>query len=188
MIQLDKLELRQHMQAKLKSISSVEKKKIEQKLFEHLISSHLWKAANVIGVTISQPSEWNTKPIIDAGWKEGKMIVVPKCIPTDKKLHFYQFKSYDQLEMVYFNLLEPKPHLTKKMSKEVIDLLIVPGLLFDKNGFRIGFGGGYFDRFLVNFPNKSLALLSKMQLVNQLPVESHDISIQHLITEEGLIK
>lgn len=185
---MNKKQLREQMKTKLKKISPVKKSEIEHKLFDQLTSSDLWKNAHTIGLTISQSFEWNTKPIIEAAWKMGKVVVIPKCYPKDKTLKFYKFKSYEQLETVYYNLLEPKPIQTKQISKDLIDLLIVPGLLFDNKGYRIGFGGGYFDRFLIDFPNKSLSLFSEMQLVNELPTEGFDIPVQHLITEQGIVK
>lgn len=176
------------MLTKLKGLSPSIKTEIEHQLFTQLISSDFWKNAKTIGITISQANEWDTKSIIEAAWKEDKTIAVPKCFPGKKKLKFYALQSYDQLEVVYFNLLEPKPIKSAMINKNMIDLLIVPGLLFDKQGFRIGFGGGYFDRFLINFPNKSLSLVSELQLVNDLPTESFDLPVQHMITEQGLIK
>src|SRR5699024_4170301 len=133
------------------------KNKIEQKLFQQLVTSKLWKHANIIGTTISQSYEWNTEPVIRTAWEDGKTVAIPKSIPEKKKLKYYHFKSYDQLEVAHYNLLEPKPSDSERIKKCMIDLLIVPGLLFDKKGFRIGFGGGYFDRFLINFPNISVS-------------------------------
>src|SRR5690625_4415615 len=142
------------MIGKLKNLSVQEKKGIEQKLFFHLVCSKYWKQANVIGITISQMYEWNTKPIIQKAWKNDKRIVIPKCFPKDKKIEFYQFESYEQLEIGFYNLLEPNTDKCEIIEKSKIDLLVVPGLVFDKRGYRIGFGGGYYDRYLNEFCNQ----------------------------------
>ncbi|WP_229683032.1 5-formyltetrahydrofolate cyclo-ligase [Virgibacillus oceani] len=184
---MDKLQLRKSTIATLKAIPETEKKTIEQNLAYFLTTSAMWNNATTIGITVSNGFEWNTRPIIEAAWAQGKTVSVPKCEPKQKQLTFYQFESDDQLEIVYYNLLEPIPEETKKMDKHDIDLLVVPGLLFDKFGFRIGFGGGYYDRYLTDYANQTVSLASSHQLVDSLPFESFDIPVNQLVTDTGII-
>lgn len=188
MFNVDKIQLRQSMIEKLEQLSTYERNNISSQLINHLLSSSLWKTAKVIGVTISQALEWSTKPIIKAGWEQGKTIAVPKCYPDDKKLVFYKFTSYNQLEVVYYNLQEPNPEKTTAIDKNDMDLLIVPGLVYDKDGYRIGFGGGYYDRFLTDFRQTTVSLASRRQIVEEIPYESYDIPVDHIITDKGMIK
>ncbi len=183
-----KSELRKTMIDYLKKLPEWERQKFEEKILGNLLSSSLWKDARTIGVTVSQGFEWNTGPIIESGWKQGKTMCVPKCIPEERKLVFYKLDNFRQLEKSFYNLLEPKAEETAKVEKPQIDLLIVPGLVFDKNGYRIGFGGGYYDRFLMDFPNKTVSLAHSSQIKGDLPIDSYDIPVQHLITETGKIK
>lgn len=183
-----KPELRKLMTGFLKKLPEWEKRDIEKQILKNLLSSSLWKDARTIGVTVSQGFEWNTRPIIESGWAQGKTVCVPRCIPKEKKLVFYVLDDFGQLEKSFYNLLEPKTEETAKVEKPQIDLLIVPGLVFDKNGYRIGFGGGYYDRFLSDFPNKTVSLAHSSQIREDLPIGSHDIPVQHLITETGKIK
>lgn len=185
---LEKRILRQTAMSKLKSLTKGEKIHIEGKIFDTLINSDIWKKANVIGLTIAQDFEWNTQALIEMAWKQNKTIVIPKCYPQEKKLVFYKFTSYNQLENVYMNLREPKPIEHMKINKNEIDLLIVPGLLFDYEGYRIGFGGGYYDRFLKDFPSETVAMCCNDQLKSNLPKEPYDIPVDHLVTETGLIR
>ncbi|AIF43421.1 5-formyltetrahydrofolate cyclo-ligase [Virgibacillus sp. SK37] len=184
---MNKKELRVRAINMLKSQSETKRKEIERKLTEQLIHTTVWENATVIGITMAQGFEWDTKSIIEIAWKQGKQVCVPKCSPQDKLLHFHKITSFNDLEVVYYNLLEPIPEQTEYVSKEKIDLLIVPGLLFNKEGFRVGFGGGYYDRFLTDFPNNTVSLLSEEQLVSKLPKESFDIPVKQLITENKLI-
>lgn len=85
-----------------------------------MLSSELWKNANTIGMTIAQDFEWATGSIIEAGWKQNKRIVVPKCIPVDKQLHFYAINTFNQLESVYFDLLEPIPDRKRFVAKKIL--------------------------------------------------------------------
>ncbi|WP_343042060.1 5-formyltetrahydrofolate cyclo-ligase [Ornithinibacillus caprae] len=183
---LEKKELRKATISKLKNLSIAERQKIEEQLIHNLLHSDQWNKANTIGITVSQGFEWNTKKIIEAGWKADKIISVPKCIPSDKKLDFYQLVNFNQLEVVYYNLLEPDPKQTNKIEFDQIDLLIVPGLLFDRYGFRIGFGGGYYDRLLANYTGETVSLVSEVQLVHEVPTETFDLPVKHLVTETGI--
>ncbi|MEN1970526.1 5-formyltetrahydrofolate cyclo-ligase [Lentibacillus sp. N15] len=185
---MEKSQLRQSMIASLQQLPEDKKQNIERALVAQLITLNCWQQAGMIGITISQGLEWNTKPIIESAWREGKTVCVPKCLPKDKQMTFYQLDTYDQLEKVYYNLLEPKSDETKSVTKAKIDLLIVPGLLFDKHGFRIGFGGGYYDRFLQDFSNQTISLASSQQLIDHLPTEIFDIPVDLILTEHGLVK
>ncbi|MGY0401981.1 5-formyltetrahydrofolate cyclo-ligase [Carnobacterium jeotgali] len=175
--------LRQKMISFLKSISSEEKVAVEKKLEENLFKSEEWKTAKRVGVTLSQGFEWNTLGVIERAWQEGKIVCAPKCVPQTKAMIFYDFTNLEQLEKGFYNLIEPKPQETKEVSKTEIDLVLVPGLIFDKKGFRIGFGGGYYDRFLKDFPNQTAALIYSKQLTTGFPIESFDIPVQKVITE-----
>ena len=185
---INKKTLRKSAINSLKGFSENEKEKTEIKLTKFLTASNIWKQAKTIGVTVSQGFEWDTKPIIEAGWMDNKTVAVPKCLPKEKQLTFYKLEAYNQLEVVYYNLLEPKPDETVKVSKQGIDVLIVPGLLFDKQGYRIGFGGGFYDRFLTDFSNTTISILHSKQLMEDIPREAFDIPVQFLITENGWIK
>lgn len=184
---MNKKELREDIKTKLINLDSNTREEISNKLAEHLLQSDLWKNASTVGITVSGGIEWDTEPIIRQGWKEGKRMVVPKSIHKTRELHFYQLEDYDQLEVVYYNLREPNPEVTERVDKQEIDLLIVPGLVYDKRGYRVGFGGGYYDRFLADFTNKTVSMFYSKQLVDELPDESFDIPVQTLLTENGFI-
>jgi 5-formyltetrahydrofolate cyclo-ligase len=183
-----KKDIRKGIIETLQKLTDTDKKGIEQKLYEHLFQSDVWKNAETVGITISRGFEWNTTPIIEEGWKLGKTIAIPKCYPDEKKLVFYQIHSFDELETVYYNLLEPIPYEQNKLAKNQIELIIVPGVVFNQNGYRIGFGGGYYDRFLSDYKGNTISLLHEKQLVDEIPVEKHDIPVNHLITESGFLK
>lgn len=185
---MNKKELRDIAKEKLTGLDASQRKEVQEKLISNLTSSEQWKQANTIGVTVSGGFEWDTEPIIQKGWAEGKTVVVPKCFPKERRLDFYKLESFEQLEESFFNLREPNPEVTTKIDKQAINLLIVPGLLYDKRGYRIGFGGGYYDRFLADFLNHTVSILYSEQLLEDIPNESYDIAVQQLITEDGFVK
>ncbi|HLR71493.1 MAG TPA: 5-formyltetrahydrofolate cyclo-ligase [Pseudogracilibacillus sp.] len=173
---------------KLADLTHDDKKVIETQLKEHLLKSACWKNAKTIGITCATELEWNTIPIIQHAWKEGKTVAVPKTNSSQSTMEFYQIDYLSQLRKGYGDILEPITDNKQLIKKQEIDLLIVPGVIFDEYGYRIGFGGGYYDRYLVDFKHETVSLLSTFQLVRSLPIEKHDIHVQYLITENGLRK
>ncbi|WP_161878540.1 5-formyltetrahydrofolate cyclo-ligase [Alkalibacterium sp. MB6] len=180
---MGKKELRKGMLISLEEVDGMERRRIEKAMHTQLFDSPMWKEAKRIGVTVSGEKEWDTHSIIKRAWKEDKQVFVPKSIHSSRELHFYHLTSFDQLETGYFNLQEPLTDQTERVNAEEIDLLIVPGLLFTLSGYRIGFGGGFFDRFLVDFPNTTLSLVHTNQLVESFPIEAHDVPVDYIVTE-----
>ena len=183
-----KSKLRSQVLHELKQLEKDMKEKIERTLCSHLFNSHLFKNASVIGTTFSQYFEWDTSLIIEKAWKNGKTIVAPKTYPMKRELHFFKIDSNSKLEKGFKGILEPDEESCEKIDKNKIDLLIVPGIVFDKYGYRIGFGGGYYDRFLTDFNQATISLASKLQLIEKIPVQSFDIPVDFLVTEEGLYR
>lgn len=180
-----KLELRTYGKEVLKKMSEEEKKEKEQEIYLALLNSQLWEKASTIGCTIAQAHEVETAPIIELAWQEGKKVVVPKCTPKESHLDFHELSSFDQLETVYFGLQEPVPTLCPVYEPNSIDLMLVPGLIFDLNGYRIGYGGGYYDRYLATYANQTVALATEAQLVESVPFEEYDVPVNHIVTEKG---
>lgn len=185
---MNKNQLRTFIIRKLRAIPSNEKQQIERHIITTLLATEIWKKSNVIGITLSLDIEWDTKSIIKRAWSQGKTVCIPKTYPDEHKIVFYKITSFEQVKKQYYGLEEPVPEKTVALTKDQIDLLIVPGLVFNKGGFRIGFGGGYFDRFLADFPNETVSLLSQLQLVDKIPVENFDIPVENLIVENEIMK
>jgi 5-formyltetrahydrofolate cyclo-ligase len=138
--------------------------------------------ASIIGITISDFPEVETENIIKKLWGMGKTVVVPKCVPKDRTMTFYKIESFDQLETVYMHLQEPNPLVTTAVSSNDIDLLIVPGIVYDLSGFRIGYGGGYYDRYLAEFAGHTISLAFDFQVCSFVERENYDIPVDKIIT------
>ncbi|MCT2537562.1 5-formyltetrahydrofolate cyclo-ligase [Aquibacillus koreensis] len=184
---LEKEMLRKEAKQRLAQITELDRASIEKNMLHHLLHSEIWNKANRIAITISQPYEWSTKEIIRAAWEQGKKVCIPKCYPVKKEMIFYDFSSFKELESVYFNLYEPIPNTDLKQDKNDIDLIIVPGILFDLEGYRIGHGGGYYDRYLKGYHGDTLSLASTFQVIKEIPREHFDIAVQVIVTEEGFL-
>ncbi|MEI3609329.1 5-formyltetrahydrofolate cyclo-ligase [Pseudogracilibacillus sp. SO10305] len=178
--------IRMNMMEKLALLTREEKKSIEKSLLEQFIKSNLWIEPTTIGITISHGFEWETRNIIQFLWEKGKRVVVPKIYTADKSMQFYELRDFAHVIKGHANILEPNPSLTTSVAKEDIDLLIVPGIVFNDAGYRIGFGGGYYDRYLMEYNKTTVSLASVQQLIKDLPIETHDIPVQYIVTEDGV--
>lgn len=184
---MDKKQMRQEMKKKLAELPVATKRNIEERIAASLFSSEWWKSSETVGITISKPYEWDTERIIRKGWEEGKKIVVPKCEPATFMLDFREIHHFSQLECVYHDIWEPVTTETEEIEKNQIDLMIVPGLVFDKRGYRIGYGGGYYDRYLDGFLKETIAVTSSMQIMDTVPIDKYDLAVNHIITENGIL-
>ncbi len=180
-------ELRSIYRRRLAECPSYERDLYTYKIVEYLCNHDIWKNAKTIGITISQYPEIETKGIIEKAWKEKKNIVIPKCHPHTKQMEFYHYDSNTILESVYSGLKEPRPNKTQKLESEQIDMMIVPGLIFSTAGYRIGFGGGYYDRYLAEYHGVKVSLAFMMQIRDDIHTEEFDIPVDFLFTEEGAI-
>lgn len=170
------------MKATLKALDQEEQAGWVKGIHERLFNLDAWQTAKTVAVTVSMGSEIDTREIIEKAWEEGKTVVVPKCLPKERHLDFRTITTYDNLETVYYGLLEPKVTETASIHKMEIDLIIVPGLMFDTEGYRIGFGGGYYDRFLVDATAVKVAQAFDVQIIENLPRETHDIPVDRILT------
>lgn len=180
--------LRMKMIHLLKHLDVTEKENIEKQLFHHLTASSLWENAQMIGITMSRSFEWNTRPLIELAWEQNKKIAIPRCVSETKTMVFHELHHFSELTKGYGNIEEPDVLRTSIVEKEAIDLLIVPGLVFNTSGYRIGFGGGYYDRFLSNFSKRTVGLISTKQLNESIPIDEYDIPVQYIVTETGLFQ
>ncbi|MCK1999013.1 5-formyltetrahydrofolate cyclo-ligase [Psychrobacillus psychrodurans] len=153
-------------------------KQIEAKFLRHIMDLDV----STIGLTISNFPEVDTWSIIKQLWSMGKNVVVPKCSPSDKSMVFYQILNFDQLERVYMHLLEPNPLKSKAIIPQEIDILVVPGIVYSETGYRIGYGGGYYDRFLTNFSGDTISLAFDIQVVEFVEYDMFDIPVDKIIT------
>lgn len=140
-----------------------------------------WQNAKVIGTILPMTKEFDTYKIIKQAEKENKKIVVPKTKP-ERGMDFVTYKIGDALEKTSFGVKEPV--VTDIALKSEIDLLIVPGVGFRSDGYRVGFGGGYYDRFLSDFPNKTCSVVFQEQLAEDWEPGEYDLPVSQLIIDQ----
>lgn len=180
-IRKDILKIRKNM---LKSEVIDKSNKIKTKLFE--LSNY--KTAHTILFYVSYNNEVFTNDMIKESMSDGKKAVVPKTDKKNRKLILSELTSWDDLEVGAYNILEPKKNYIKEISIKSIDLIIVPGIVFDINGNRIGHGMGYYDRLLnMSYHIPSIGLAFEFQIVENIDPEEHDEKIDIIVTEKRII-
>lgn len=175
-----KSELRKQVLHEMKAISQEQKPAIDQALTERLLHHPFYQEAKVIATYLSFPHEFQTQELIEQALKDGKKVLIPKTYPKGRM----DFVVYDpqQLVKTSFGLLEPQGNL-EVVDASQIDLIHVPGLAFTTEGYRIGYGGGYYDRYLEYFSGHTLSTIYPCQVQDFIP-ENHDIPVQEVLIDE----
>lgn len=184
----EKKALRNRIIKLLRSQPEQQRKEGSQRVADILFSLPEWNEAHAIGITISLPHEVQTELIISRGWEEGKQIAVPRVKKGTTQMTFYEIHSFSVLEDTFFGLREPKPSECRQIDGQELDLLLVPGVAFDQKGNRLGYGGGYYDRFLHSYKGKTIALAYSQQLVESVPTDERDERVQMIVTERGVYR
>ena len=176
-----KSELRKQVLHEMKALTREQKQFIDQALTERLLQHPFYQEAKVIATYLSFPHEFQTQELIEQALKDGKKVLIPKTYPKGRM----DFVVYDpqQLVKTSFGLLEPQGDL-EVVDASQIDLIHVPGLAFTTDGYRIGYGGGYYDRYLEYFSGHTLSTIYPCQIQDFSP-ENHDIPVQEVLIDEG---
>jgi 5-formyltetrahydrofolate cyclo-ligase len=146
---------------------------------ESVIKSKEFRSANVIGAYFATRSEVRTNLIVAQAKKLKKKVMLPRT--EGDTIKFYEMT--DKLAVGRFGIMEPLP----LSPAGEMDLVIVPGVAFDRRGYRVGYGKGYYDRFLSGSKAFSLGLSYDLQVVDILPHGAHDQKLDALATESGII-
>ena len=172
--------LRKQVLQELKFLSAEEKEVMDAWLTEQLLLHPFYKKAKTIATYLSFPHEFQTARLIEQAQKDGKTLLIPKTYPHGK-MDFVLYEP-EKLERNSFGLLEPQGDFTI-LEPSQIDLIHVPGLAFNPSGYRIGYGGGYYDRYLSNYSGNSISTLYPCQIQN-FQHEHYDIPVEEVLIYE----
>ena len=175
-----KSELRKQVLHEMKAIPRTQKVTSDLALTERLLQHPFYQEAEVIATYLSFPHEFQTQELIEQALRDCKKVLIPKTYSKGRM----DFVIYDpqQLVKTSFGLLEPQGDLGVVDASQ-IDLVHVPGLAFTMEGYRIGYGGGYYDRYLKHFPGHTLSTVYPCQIRDFIP-EDHDIPVQEVLIDE----
>lgn len=189
MIDERKRELRKRYGQIRRSLSPAERVSADERIARRLVTLDAYADAPLVLTYLSFGSEIDTYRIIERMWADGKAVALPRCQTDTCTLEWYQVTSFDRLERSSLGMCEPSRDAGGLLVREDFagSLAIVPGLSFDAVGNRLGYGGGYYDRFLSWYPGSSVGLCRECQMDGDLRascvIEAHDCPVDIVVTE-----
>ncbi len=190
MIQQRKQRIRREIQEKRDLLPTTKRAELSTRILQRLWSLPEFSQAQTVFFFISFRSEVDTLPMIRKALAEGKRVCVPYTYPDRREMVASQVVDLDRdLALGNYDILEPKSHLVRPVPREEIDLIIMPGVAFDPSGRRLGYGGGYYDRFVESLDHHCplVALCFEMQLIEEVPCGDHDRKVDKIVTENRII-
>ncbi|WP_314018336.1 5-formyltetrahydrofolate cyclo-ligase [Lancefieldella parvula] len=185
---LEKQRLREERLAAREALSEQERSVLDDRITQKLLATSEYVEATTVLTYVSVSSEVSTRMIIESALRDGKTVAVPRCLPGHC-LEFVAITSLDQLIAAPFGLLEPPKELPA-LTEEQMDasICIVPALLVDTKGYRLGYGAGFYDRFLSTYPGKKICLAYQQNLSQtMLPHTASDVAVDVVITESDVL-
>jgi 5-formyltetrahydrofolate cyclo-ligase len=180
---VDKKEIRKRM-LQLRD----EQKPADRALWDDIIFSKLtggsdYRNAATIFIFVSFRSEVDTHRIIRKALEDGKVVAVPKVLSRAEGMRAFRIESMEDLQEGYFGVLEPREGCPEIPVGD-IELILMPGAAFDREGGRIGYGGGFYDRYISEAGKdlRKVALAYRMQVLDRVPMEENDIRVDAIIT------
>ena len=170
--------------------AQVEKDAVSEKIVDRFMDLTEYHSANTVMFYVDVRDEVRTRQALPAALASGKRIVVPYCL--DGELELFWLENMEELELGMYKILEPKNELrtieAKRLMPADLDLVMVPGVAFDRNGGRTGHGKGYYDKLLqhARLDAPLIALAFECQMFEKIPAESHDIYMDKVVTQDAV--
>lgn len=180
-----KSELRRIFRDKRRNITDKTEK--DKKICRNILESDLYRNANQVLCYYPLEAEIDTRLIISSALADKKRLALPYCVDTNGNMEFYYINSFKELRQGSYDIMEPDIEVCEKVSDFSGSICIVPGFSFDKKGYRLGYGKGYYDKFLKKFTFNSIGLCYNNFLSNALPAENHDTAVNFIATENKFI-
>ncbi len=156
------------------------------RILERFVALAEYREADLLLAYVDAKREVETKLLMRRAWQDGKKVAAPR-VDGDGVMHYYYIEDFDDLESGSFGIMEPKKSCP--LCEAETGLMLMPGVAFDECCHRVGYGGGYYDRYLERHPGLGhIAIAFEFQVFPEVPFEEHDILPQMLVTEERIRK
>jgi len=182
-VSIQKSALRKHLLEKRDATSAELRNILSEKIHENLKKISSYTNSQNIACYFPIGSEVNTHDVMLNILKQGKNLLLPRVV--DNNIQFYIVSNLEKLERGSFEIMEPKDSCEKAKK---IDCVLIPTVGVSKLGVRLGYGHGYYDRFLSSTDAVKISLTYSKQIVKSIPIDSHDIKIDWIVTEDENIK
>ena len=177
-----KKELRAEMRAIRRNMIPPLRAEKNRLIFQRLIRLPQYQKAHTIITYVSTELEVDTRQLMERAWQDGKKVVVPRCVAGTRNMEMCYIDSMDDLEPGAYNIPEPKQSC-KLCHEWKGSLCIVPAFCNDRKGYRLGYGGGYYDRFLSQYSGWTVGINCSECVRDELQPGRYDVPIQMLLTE-----
>ncbi len=176
--------LRQNSKTLRRALLPEDKDELDSAIARSFLRSTSYTRSDVILTYVSTEIEVDTRCIIETALQDGKRVACPRCIDGTRNMDFYYIHSLDELSPGCFGVLEPSPVASRLYRGAQRSVCIVPGLAFDHWGYRLGYGKGYYDRFLAGYNGWTVGLCYSACIEYKLPHGRFDRAVDRLITEK----
>lgn len=184
-----KAELRKQLHASRNALPPADRERFSESITRSVLALDDYRRARAVMAYMTFGSEFMTQRFVHHVLCEGKMLVLPRIRRADNSLELYQVRDFDtDLAAGPWGIREPRPDVCNAVELSGIDFVLVPGLGFNVEGDRLGYGRGYYDRLLADRDPRTalVAAAFSVQLVDDVPIGEHDIPVDLVITERSI--
>ena len=180
-----KQELRERYKLLREQMPLENRRENDSNILRNLLATAQYKACNTLLCYVSTAREIDTHALITQAFADGKRVAVPYCIAGTRNMDFYLIKSLDELSRRTFGVLEPEPERAERLDSFENSICVLPGIVFDYYGYRLGYGGGYYDRFLSdNYQGITMGVCYQSCTLPRLRYGRFDVPSCIIITEK----
>lgn len=183
-----KSQLREKYKQMRRALSPEEKAAKDKRIAERVFRLWQYRQNDTVLTYVSTDIEVDTRYIISRALQDGKKVAVPRCVPGTRAMEFYYIDGIDDLEPGSFGVLEPRPNPEKLLTDVSHGICLVPAFSYDWSGFRLGYGKGYYDRFLSGFEGNMIGICYSECIRPTLPHGRYDRAVELLVTDRFLRK
>jgi 5-formyltetrahydrofolate cyclo-ligase len=174
---------------KRNSLSPKEINEAEKQIINNLMKLDQFNQSQNVFCYLSFRSEVPTQNIIHYCQQFDKNVYIPICVKETKEMIISQYDSEVKLITSNYGVQEPSKETIRIADRNILDLAIMPGAVFDSKGYRVGYGAGYYDKFFSHTPKQiyKIALAYSFQIIEEVPKDDYDIPVDCIVTEQGII-
>jgi 5-formyltetrahydrofolate cyclo-ligase len=185
---MEKQQLRRELLARREGLPLAKRQVFDAAICRRVQELPEWQAAETVFLYLDFRGEVSTKALVETLLEHGKKVCAPVTRPVERQMLPVRLLALDEVRQGAYGIREPLFREEALVDAEQIDLVILPGVGFDRAGGRLGYGGGYYDRFLpkLSAKAKKIALAYECQVLPELPREPHDVRVDLLVTEKGV--
>lgn len=182
-----KKKMRAEAKAGRLSMDAATKSSLDKKICNRLLNLWTVRETETFLCYVSTEIEVGTKEFINALLTAGKKVAVPRCEGGPSEMNFYYINSLDELSSGSFGVLEPESDEEKMLTETENTICIVPAFMFDKSGYRLGYGKGYYDRYLSKYKGTSIGICYSENIKDELFHGKYDRTVDMIVTEKQII-